>query len=55
NKATSSTTSDEGGRRRIGIVEGEQHRISRFFLFFSLFFLLPKLIPSNSEQRRLKS
>ncbi|RWV96851.1 hypothetical protein GW17_00040408 [Ensete ventricosum] len=48
----SSMASDEGGRRRIGIVEGERHRISKFSLFFSL---LSRLIPLGSRRQRSKS
>ena len=48
----SSATSDEGGQQRIGIVEGERRRISKFSLFFSL---LPQLIPPGNERRQSKS
>ncbi|RZR92147.1 hypothetical protein BHM03_00020400 [Ensete ventricosum] len=41
--------------RRIGIIKGERHRISRFSLFFSLFFLLLWLIPLDSGWRWSKS
>ncbi|RRT78043.1 hypothetical protein B296_00001145 [Ensete ventricosum] len=33
----------------------EQRRISRFTLFFSLFFFLPRLIPPDSDRRQSKS
>ncbi|RRT68467.1 hypothetical protein B296_00003952 [Ensete ventricosum] len=32
-------------------VEGERRQISRFFLFFSLFFLLPRSIPPSSGRQ----
>ncbi|RRT54330.1 hypothetical protein B296_00044022 [Ensete ventricosum] len=44
----SSVASDDGGWRRIRIVEGELRQVSRFSIFFSLFFLLPRLIPPGS-------
>ncbi|RZS28522.1 hypothetical protein BHM03_00062122 [Ensete ventricosum] len=40
--------SDDGGWRRIRIVEGELRQVSRFSIFFSLFFLLPWLIPPGN-------
>ncbi|RZR73598.1 hypothetical protein BHM03_00026177 [Ensete ventricosum] len=36
---------------KIGIVEGERYRISRFSLFFSLFFLLPSSSVDTARQR----
>ncbi|RRT59163.1 hypothetical protein B296_00046050 [Ensete ventricosum] len=38
-----------------GLRSGEQYRISRFSLFFSLFFFLPRLIPPKIGLRRSKS
>ncbi|RWV87746.1 hypothetical protein GW17_00050231 [Ensete ventricosum] len=41
--------------RWIGIIVGERRWISRFSLFFSFFFLLPRLISPNSGRQRSKS
>ncbi|RWW89811.1 hypothetical protein BHE74_00001144 [Ensete ventricosum] len=38
-------------KQQIGIVEREQHRISKFLVFF----LLPRLIPPDNEQQWSKS
>ncbi|RRT77966.1 hypothetical protein B296_00017444 [Ensete ventricosum] len=49
NVFSSIAASSEGGQRWIVIVEGELCWISRFSLFFSLFFLLPCCIPGRSQ------
>ncbi|RWW75634.1 hypothetical protein BHE74_00016333 [Ensete ventricosum] len=49
NVFSSIAASSEGGQRWIVIVEGELCWISRFTLFFSLFFLLPCCIPGRSQ------